>query len=247
MVLVLIIMASVGIVHDIPLPYFLIPVTIYLGILAYGSAVISSGFFIEVPCEGDPEVPEVALTFDDGPDAEGTPVILDILKEHNVPAAFFCIGDKINVNPELLQRIHAEGHMIGNHSLTHHFFFDFFTKMSMVSEIRATNRIVDKLINKRMFLFRPPYGVITPALARAIKFAKVTPIGWSLRTMDTVSKNPEKLIQKITTNLKEGDVILLHDTAAVTVTALPEIIKVIRDNGFKIVRVDELLKLHAYA
>ena len=247
LVLVLIIMASVGIVRDIPLPFFLIPVLIYIGILVYGSAAICSGFFIEVVCAGDPAVPEVALTFDDGPDATRTPRILDILKENEVPAAFFCIGEKINDNQDLLNRIHQEGHIIGNHSYSHHFFFDLFTYAKMVREIRAVNRNVEKVINKRMFLFRPPYGVTTPALSRAIKFTKVTPVGWSLRSMDTVTGKPEQLVQKVTSKLKQGDIILLHDTAAVTVDALPQIIHHIREKGYKIVRVDVLLKTHAYA
>ncbi len=246
LVLVLIILASFGIVHDIPLTYFLIPVFLYIGILVYGSAMIHSGYFMDVHCRGDESVPEVALTFDDGPDPEFTPGILDILKKNQATATFFCIGEKINENPAIVQRISDEGHLIGNHSFSHHMFFDFFSQDNMVKEIRATNRLVEKLIHKRMFFFRPPYGVTTPVLDRAVKYTKVIPVGWSLRTLDTISRNPEKLIKKVSENLRQGDIILLHDTGRVTAEALPGIIHGIREKGFRIVRVDELLKLHAY-
>ena len=243
---VLIVMASIGIVHDIPLPFFLVPVFIYIGLLVWGSSQIYSGYFMEVYCHGDESIPEVAITFDDGPDPEFTPSILDILKQHQTTATFFCIGEKINENPEILKRISAEGHLVGNHSFSHHVFFDFFTQNNMVREIRTTNRAVEKLIQKRMFFFRPPYGVTTPVLNKAVKLSKVIPVGWSLRTLDTISRDPDKLIKKVKDNLREGDIILLHDTGRVTAEALPGIIHNIREKGFKIVRVDELLKLHAY-
>ena len=247
LVLVLIILALVGLINNMPLPYFLIPVFVYLGILFYGSAYINSGFFMKVISSGDKTIPEVAITFDDGPASASTPEILDILKKNDTPATFFCIGHKVIENPELLQRIASEGHLVGNHSYSHAFFFDLFSRDNMSREIRSTNRAVEKLTRKRMFFFRPPYGVTTPVLAKAVKTANVTPIGWSLRTMDTVTKSPEKLVAKINQNIKAGDIILLHDTQQVTVDALPQIIETIRNKGFKIVRLDKLINMNGHA
>ena len=98
-----------------------------------------------------------------------------------------------------------------------------------------------------MFLFRPPYGVTTPALAKATKITKVTSVGWTLRSMDTVTRSPEKLVHKIKHSVSAGDIVLLHDTATVSSVALPEIIRLIHEKGLKIVRVDALLKVHPYA
>ncbi|MBL0342734.1 MAG: polysaccharide deacetylase family protein [Bacteroidetes bacterium] len=98
-----------------------------------------------------------------------------------------------------------------------------------------------------MKLFRPPYGVTTPVVAKVISETGMQPIGWSLRSMDTVIKDEAKLVLKIKNNLKSGDIILLHDTAAVTLAALQQIINEIKAKGFKIVRIDQLLNIEPYA
>src|SRR3954465_1862751 len=93
----------------------------YAGVIAWGAVNIQSGFFMPVLCKADTKEKVVAITFDDGPQLKHTPQILDILKQQAVPAAFFCIGRNIPDNEELLQRIDTEGHVVGNHSYSHHF------------------------------------------------------------------------------------------------------------------------------
>jgi peptidoglycan-N-acetylglucosamine deacetylase len=242
----MIIIALSGLFLSIPIWPFLIPLSLYIILVIHGSASVQSEFFMPVVCRGDEAVNEVAITFDDGPDPDNTQRILDTLKKNEVSAAFFCIGEKVAENPELMQQIADGGHVIGNHSYSHGFFFDLSSHDNMVREIRSTNKIIEKSVRKRIHLFRPPYGVTTPVLAKAVKKTKMTSVGWSLRSMDTVEKDPQKLVNKISKQVKSGDVILLHDTQAVTADALQSIIDNINSKGFKIVPVDKLLNINAY-
>jgi len=233
--------------------YFDIPVWVYailagslLSILFFGSYFIHSNFHIPVICHGVSTKNEIALTFDDGPEENHTSKILDILKLNHVPATFFCIGSKVVKNHSLIKRMEAEGHLIGNHSYTHHFFFDLFTKNKMKKELEDTNQIVEEVISKKMKFFRPPYGVTTPVLAKAIRETGMLPVGWSVRSMDTVIKSETKLVEKLSADIKPGDVILLHDTARVTIDSLELIISAIRKKGLNPVRLDHLLKMEAY-
>lgn len=215
-------------------------------VLFYGSYFIHSNFHLPVVCRGASTKNEIALTFDDGPEANHTNQILDILKQNQVHATFFCIGNKIEQNQILIKRMEDEGHLIGNHSYSHHFFFDLFSKNRMKRELQDTNRIVEEVTNKKMKFFRPPYGVTTPVLAKAIRETGMLPVGWSVRSMDTVIKSESKLIERLSADLKPGDVILLHDTARVTINSLQLIISAIRNKGFTPVRLDHLFKMEAY-
>jgi len=245
-ILILFLITVSGLFLEIPIWIFFIPIVAYIFIIIYGSASIHSDFFMPVVCHGDVLKNEVAITFDDGPSTELTPAILDILKKNDITAAFFCIGERAVENPELMERIASEGHLIGNHSYSHHFFFDLGSMNDMVREIRATNKCIEKIVRKRIHLFRPPYGVTTPVLAKAVIKAKMISVGWSLRSMDTVTKDPVKLLHRIEKQLKPGNVILLHDTMPVTANSLQQIIDAIKQKGFKIVPVDRLLNINAY-
>jgi len=246
MVMVQLLIAVAGLSYNIPLWMFLVPLIPYTFLIIYGSSVIGSQFFMKSSCRGNEDYEEVAITFDDGPSPDTTPRILDILKENEVRAAFFCIGEKAVEHPDIMKRIADEGHVIGNHSYSHSKFFDFLSHDNMVREIRNTNKAIEKITRKRVHLFRPPFGVTTPVLAKAVKKAKMTSVGWSLRSLDTTINDPNKLISKIDKKLKPGDVILLHDTMEVTVNSLQTIINNIDDRGYAILPVDELLDIHAY-
>lgn len=227
--------------------YYVLLIISFALLLFYGSYSIQSGFFMPVTCHGNINENRVAITFDDGPVESGTSVILDILNKNKVPAAFFCIGNKMKNEPALVKRIIDEGHIVGNHSYTHHFFFDLFPKFKMKDELDATNNASLEISNHKPRLFRPPYGVTTPSLASVVHECNMQPVGWSLRSMDTVTNDPEKLISKIENNVKPGDIILLHDTATVTVKSLQKIIDIIRKKGLEPVRLDQLLNTKAYA
>ena len=143
--------------------------------------------------------------------------------------------------------MHNENHIFGNHSYSHHFFFDLKSAKVMQAELAKTDEIVEQIIGKKMRFFRPPYGVTNPNLAKAIKAGNYHSVGWSLRSMDTIAKTEQKLLLKITTNLKSGDIVLLHDSVDITIQTLQKIIDAIKAKGFEIVRLDKLLNLEAYA
>nr|AUN35648.1 polysaccharide deacetylase [uncultured bacterium] len=109
------------------------------------------------------------------------------------------------------------------------------------------NRDTEKLIGVKPKLFRPPYGVINPNLRKAIQDGEYTPVGWSVRSMDTVIKDEKKLLEKIKRSLKPGAVYLFHDTSKSTLEVLPIFIKHVKDLGYEIVRLDKMLALQPYA
>ena len=173
----------------------------------------------------------IALTFDDGPAGYTVP-ILDILKQENVPAAFFLIGKNIKGNEETIRRILAEGHTAGNHSFNHGFNFDWQSAAKMQEELQQTNAAIEAISGSPVTLFRPPYGVTNPNLAKAIRNSRMQSIGWSLRSMDTVAKDKNQLLDKILAKVQPGDIILLHDRCAVTAAVLPELITALKKRGF---------------
>jgi peptidoglycan/xylan/chitin deacetylase (PgdA/CDA1 family) len=218
---------------------------VYLAVLALGAIYIRWNFFLESYNKGK-DKNTIALTFDDGPGAE-TAVILDVLRDQQVPAAFFCIGKNVAAGTEMLKRIDAEGHITGNHSFNHGFNFDWQSTAAMMKEMELTNNTIANIIGKTPRLFRPPYGVTNPNLARAVSNTDMYSIGWSLRSFDTKASDPKALLNKVQSQLKGGDIVLLHDTKTITREILTDLITSARQKGFTFVRVDKMLSINAYA
>ncbi len=223
----------------------LIPAIVYLVLLIIGSANIRWCFYLPIFNKGY-STKEIALSFDDGPASETT-AILDVLREHNVQATFFTIGHKVLRRPEIVQRWHREGHLIGNHSYYHRWLFVLQPKRQIAAEIEATNKAIAAISGVQPLFFRPPFGVTNPLLASAVKRTGMITIGWSIRSMDTVSSDPNQLLDRILRQLKGGDIILLHDTMPVTKEILTSLILGARERGFTFVRIDQLLQIKAYA
>lgn len=231
------------------LPWFsyLLLAAAWLGLIAYGSAVVGSQFFIPVLCSAPTTEKQIALSFDDGPVEEFTPALLQILAEHRVPAAFFCIGNRIAGKEALLRQLHEAGHLIGNHSFSHHRWFDLFSASRMLADLQRASEAVESATGLRPRLFRPPYGVTNPNLARAIRRGGFVPIGWSLRSLDTVVRDEKKLLRRALRGLRPGAVVLFHDTSATTRAILPQFIREATALGYTFVRLDQLLRVEAYA
>jgi len=158
---------------------------IYFTLLIVGSIKINWNFYLKSYSHDRRDLPEIALSFDDGPNEQFTPKILEILKRNNVTATFFCIGQKIEKNPEILNQIIKDGHIVGNHSYSHSFWFDFFPPIKIAREIKRTDQLIIKLTGKNPVLFRPPYGVTNPFLCKALKKTGHKSVSWSLRSFDT--------------------------------------------------------------
>ncbi|MEI7896620.1 MAG: polysaccharide deacetylase family protein [bacterium] len=219
----------------------------YFGI-SFGMAFLPcTNFHHPVICSGTGDEKSVSLTFDDGPDPAKTPLALDVLKKHGVTAAFFCIGNNISGNPDLVQRIYHEGHILGNHSLTHSKWFDLFPATKIRAELLETDRLLKELTGQSPLLFRPPFGVVNPMVSNALKKMHWTAVCWNIRSLDTINRDAEKTRKKILRQLKPGSVILLHDGSDFTEHHLDELISGIRDAGYGIVPLDQLIKMPAYA
>lgn len=232
---------------DISTWYYVIVIVVYIAIQSYGAIFVSAGFFVPIKCKGDRQHRAVTITFDDGPLPLMTAKILTILQEYKVPATFFCIGNRIHKHPDIVARIHAEGHLVGNHTFTHGKFFDLQSTNQMVHELEQTDSEIEKTIGLKPRFFRPPYGVTNPNLAKAIKNGNYVTIGWSVRSLDTISIDEEKLFKRVTRKLQAGDVILFHDYCDITIRILPRVLDHIQKLGLKVVRLDELMNEKAYA
>lgn len=178
----LIVLVAADILLDLSLYYFILLGLLYALIVFYGCYYIRSNFFMKVFCSSQTTAKEIAISFDDGPVEKNTAQILDILNQHNVKAGFFCIGNRIEGNEKIFKQIHKEDHLIGNHSYSHHFFFDLFSSKKMLKELIFMNSSTEKLTGVKPKLFRPPYGVINPNLRKAIVEGSFIPVGWSVRS-----------------------------------------------------------------
>lgn len=215
-------------------------------LLVRGSSRVCSGMYVKAYCMADTSEKIVALTFDDGPHPVHTPLVLDILKEKNIRAAFFVKGRAAAMHPEILKRIDEEGHILGNHSWSHSFWFDFFSFRRMRKDLETTNILIEEITGRIPRFFRPPYGVTNPPLARAIMETGMITIGWNIRSLDTLKGDPEKILSRISSSLSPGSIILMHDNLPAGNVILGRVIDEVKKNGYTFVRADKLLNMEAY-
>ena len=215
-------------------------------VLIIGSSQIYLNFHLKSYCN-NPLVKgkNIALTFDDGPH-EMTLLVLDVLKKHNTKATFFCIGKNVEKHPEILKKIIAEGHLVGNHSYDHSRLFDFYRKDKLVEEIVRTDALIEKISGKKTILFRPPFGVTNPSIKRALEVTKHHVIGWNIRSLDGIIKNEKLVFNRIKNLISPGGIVLLHDTSLQSVKALEQLLQFIEENEYKVVSLEQLLEIKAY-
>ena len=223
--------------------------------LAFGAwfgwacAMPSSTFFRPVLNRGPREGKRIALTFDDGPTEQFTPQVLDILREHQVPATFFVCGENVERHPDLLRRIVAEGHEVGNHTYSHLYLY-FKSRRRMVEEIDRTQAIIESVAGIRPNIFRPPFGARWFGLVPTLLERGMHMIMWSATGYDW-SKDVPGITRATLRALRPGAVILLHDgretrpaaeiDRSQTVSALPAIIAGARERGFTFAPLREFL------
>ena len=241
------VLIGIHIYSGLPIYLYFLLFFIYSLVVFYGCYYVGSNFFVRITCSAQTTEKEIAISFDDGPVLNYTPQVLQVLKEHNVPAAFFCIGNHIEGNESLLKQFHDEGHIIGNHSFSHHTWFDMFSSKKMLADMQQMDKAMNKITGLKPNLFRPPYGVTNPNLAKAIRKGGYTPVGWSVRSCDTVIKDEKKLLERVCKGIKPGAVFLFHDTCASTLAVLPVFIEKVKDMGYRITRLDKMLNLPPYA
>ncbi|MDO4228219.1 MAG: polysaccharide deacetylase family protein [Capnocytophaga sp.] len=208
-------------------------VILFVGFIAWGVFDIRLSYFTPTMyCLNGRPYKTVALSFDDGA-TELTPRFLDLLKKYNAKAIFFCIGKQIEKYPEVIKRINEEGHIIGNHTFTHYSKNCFASAKIIAEEIKTTDAALAKL-NITTQLFRPPYGITNPSIARAIKLMNKKTIGWDIRSLDTVIKNEDRLFKRIISKLSHGNIILMHDTSERSLNVLERLLQHLLENDYKI-------------
>ncbi|MEJ1931033.1 polysaccharide deacetylase family protein [Nostoc sp. NIES-2111] len=187
----------------------------------------------------------IALTFDDGPWQKTTPEILDILKQNQIKATFFWVGQAIQANPNLAKQVVAEGHAIGNH--TWHHWYRRMDAATAKNEIERTSELIYKTTGVKTQLFRPPGGVLNNGLASYAKSQKQAVVMWSLTSADTDPRaKPEVFVKNVVKGAKPGYVVLMHDGGGDrqrTVKALQKIISGLKQQGYEFVTVPELLEM----
>jgi len=244
--LIMVCTAIAIVVFDRSWIWLLVPIVAYLVIISIGSFNIQWDFYTGGFHQAA-QRNEIAITFDDGPDPVVTPKVLELLKRYEARATFFAIGKKVSQAPELLQEIHDRGHVVGNHSFSHHQLFGFFSSRKVQREIEATNDIIDQVIGRKPLLFRPPFGVSNPLIARAVSTADMNVIGWNIRSLDTVQSSPEKVLARIIKRLRPGSVVLLHDNLPHVPEILEGILLHANRHGIKCVDVCTLFEIKGYA
>jgi len=188
--------------------------------------------------------PYIAMTFDDGPSPETTPRLLDILKQRNIKATFFMIGQNAERNPAIVKRILAEGHEIGNHSWTH----PQLSKLSddrVTEEINKTQNAIKDASGYTPVLMRPPYGAITARQKDWIeKQFGLSVIIWSVDPFDWKRPGASVIEERILAGARPGAIVLSHDIHKQTVDAMPATLDALAAKGFKFVTVSQLIAMN---
>ena len=185
----------------------------------------------------DEEHPEIALTFDDGPHEVYTGQLLDGLKERGVQVTFFLIGQNIEGKEDVVKRMKAEGHLIGNHTY-HHVNLKEISEKKAEEEVQMTcNKIYDTAGICTSFV-RPPFGEWKKNLDFDIT---MIPVSWNVDSLDWTTENVDKTVKRVVKDVEEGDIILMHDIYASSVEAALRIVDILQEKGYEFVTVDELL------
>lgn len=177
----------------------------------------------------------IALTFDDGP-SKYTNEIIKILEENDCSGTFYIVGNKIHNYPTTIQNIIDSGNEIGNHTYSH----KLLTRLSINEldyEVNTTNKLLKRNFNYDIKTIRPSYGISNSKLKKVTNLPITL---WNVDTLDWKYHSTKRIIKRATTNLKDGNIILMHDAYKRSVLALKEIIPIIKKQGYKCVTISEL-------
>lgn len=220
--------------------FFVAGMWILIGLVSMGLLRNVGGKIEPIPQEISPNLPVVALTFDDGPNPRFTPQILDILYEHQVPATFFLVGQQMEGQGWLVRKIAASGHEIGNHTNSHP---DLTTleEPQILEEIQKTqDKLREILPDYTMNFLRPPYGRQNETVCQS------SPLPLILRNVDSgdwEDPQAEAIYAAVMENIQDGDIVVFHDDNPETVKALKQILPALKARGYQFATVSTLLGL----
>jgi peptidoglycan-N-acetylglucosamine deacetylase len=186
---------------------------------------------------------QVALTFDDGPDPRFTGAILDLLRDHGVVASFFCTGMNAAAHPDLVARIAAEGHPIGNHTWSHPYLPEL-GRDEVLRQVDTTNAALARVTGQVPVLARPPYGARTPDVLQWLAGQGLTTVLWDVDPCDWASPGRDAIADGVAAGVRPGSVVLMHDGGGdrwQTVAALPAVLAGLLGQGYELVPVARML------
>jgi peptidoglycan/xylan/chitin deacetylase (PgdA/CDA1 family) len=193
---------------------------------------------------GPDDQPEIALTFDDGPDPRHTPRVLETLERYGVTATFFCVGAAARAHPDLLARAAAAGHLVANHTWSHPYLPDL-SRDELRWQIEETGSALAAAAGQAALpdLVRPPYGAYTPQALGWLAEHGATTVLWDVDTGDWQLPGPDTIAEQALRGARNGSIVLFHDGGGdrtQTVAALPAIIEGLRTRGYRLVTVARL-------
>ena len=194
---------------------------------------------------GNPDKKIIYLTFDAGYENGNTSAILDALKKHQVPATFFVVGNFLSQNPDLIKRMEKEGHIIGNHTMTHPNMSKISTKEAFQKELSDVEAIYKEVTGKEMIKFyRPPQGIYSTLNLSMAKELGYHTFFWSLAYVDWYQDNqpdPQEAITKLTNRIHPGAIVLLHSTSSTNALILDELLSKWEQMGYSFHSLKELI------
>jgi len=190
---------------------------------------------------------QIALTYDDGPNDPHTLKLLEVLAKHNVQATFFMIGRYVQQRPDIARAVAEAGHVIGNHTFTHPL-LTFKSASQTRTELVDCRKALQDAIGEHSNLFRPPFGGRRPATLRIARELGLEPVLWNVTGYDWTAPPAAVIEKKVVSQMRGGDVILLHDGGhrapgadrAQTVIATENLIRQYKDEGWNFVTVEEM-------
>ncbi|MBN2803409.1 MAG: polysaccharide deacetylase family protein [Deltaproteobacteria bacterium] len=211
--------------------------------------------------EGNEAKGKITFTFDDGPDHRTTPILLSMLDQYKIKAAFFVNGHRFHnrsaggeENSALLREVYKRGHFIGNHTFSHKD-ITVLNNEQWHHEVKQVEYQVVSILGKKINMFRPPFGRTNSEISTKLKEDGYTIVMWNLDPLDWMSKNPEDLLNRFKKMIEEnpdGGIVLMHDTNSVTIEAFPLLIEWINERnnrllsmgqkGLEIVGLEEFIK-----
>jgi peptidoglycan/xylan/chitin deacetylase (PgdA/CDA1 family) len=220
----------------------------YLSLCGFGILFPRSEMFADVIESGPPGRAQVALTFDDGPDPDTTPKVLEALRRRDQKATFFVIARKAEQHPEVVAAILQAGHELGLHGYEHDRLTAWRAPSRIVADIRKAQQALLQLTGQKVFWYRPPIGHVSPRTAAAVRKAEVELVAWSVRCVDGLRRsNPRRVASRVERKLHDGAIVMLHDASEcgdfvpATVQCIEAILDSVSRRGLASVTLSQLL------
>lgn len=240
--------AALSAVEWAPLWAPLLPLLVLLGLVGAGVAWMGSGVFGAALLRGAPDRPLVALTFDDGPDPQGTAAVASVLARHGARGTFFVIGARAERHPELLAALARDGHQIENHSYDHGYDTTIRSVARLSNELRRTQDAVVAAAGRAPRWLRPPVGLLSPRVSAAARRAGLRLCGYSGKARDGLARTTvEEALRRLEAALRPGAILVLHDAAErdgrrpIAPEVLERLLPLLVARGLRPVTLDELV------